>query len=251
MKNHLEINLNIESYEETSLANGENAYIFYLIIDNKTTDCRKINLLKSTYRTAEREQLEQDNWLTGYITGEAELKPNSFIKAGLVFYKTKLKFISENDTIYVTLQLPEEGAEITVSFKNEGTKWIIAQTEITEIELKLTPKQQEKILQQKIESVTSFEELLKIRLEKLSIQLDNGGNGWFKLLGELHLQTETELKETIELVCVLYDKNGGILDKKIKIYHPEYFMNFDVFEFTFVKDNIATEVALIKVFPKK
>ena len=77
----------IEKFEETAMYNGDYAIVIYLTVDNKISTSRKINLLKATYVTNKREQLEQDIWLSGYITGEDTLKPNSFKKAGLVFYK--------------------------------------------------------------------------------------------------------------------------------------------------------------------
>lgn len=249
-KNHLEIDLNIESCEETSLVNGENAYIFYLVVDNKTVNSRNINLINITYRTAQREQLELDNWLAGYLSGKGEIKPNSFIKAGLVFYKTKLKSISENDTLYVTLQLPEEGAEIKMCFIIKDAKWQLTQTEIDDIEIRISPKQLEKIQQKKIERVDAFEKRLNLSLEKLAIRLDNEGNGWVKILGELHLVSENEFNENFQLVCVLYDTFGGIIDQKVKFYPPESFYGFDVFEFVFIQDNLANDVGSIKIYPK-
>lgn len=176
----------IEKYEDTSMSNGEDAFIIYLTVDNKISTSRKINLLKATYVTHKREQLEQDIWLSGYITGEDTLKPNSFKKAGLVFYKNKLKSISENDIIYITAELPQEGKELTVSFKKDENKWQITQVENSDLEIKFTPKQLEKILLKKIERLDAFEERLEVQFEKLSIKVDNDDSIWFSLFGELH-----------------------------------------------------------------
>ena len=241
----------IEKYEDTSMANGENAFIIYLTVDNKISTSRKINLLNATYVTHKREQLEQDIWLSGYITGEDTLKPNSFKKAGLVFYKNKLKTISENDIIYITVELPQEGKELTVSFKNEENKWQMTQVENTDLEIKFTPKQLEKILLKKIERLEAFEERLNVSIEKLSIKVDNDDSAWFRLFGELHSKTNTELEETIEVVCVIYDKQGSIIKQKYIYFLKDSFFGFEVFEFWFQEYGIANEVGSIRIYPKK
>lgn len=45
----------IDALDDTSMSNGENAFIIYLKVDNKTQKSRKINLLKATYVTSQRE----------------------------------------------------------------------------------------------------------------------------------------------------------------------------------------------------
>jgi len=93
----------VEKFEDTRMSNEEKAFIIYLKLDNQTSQTKKINLLKTTYVAENREQFEQDIWLSGYIIGEATLRPNSFKKAGLVFYKTRLNKISENDLLYISI----------------------------------------------------------------------------------------------------------------------------------------------------
>lgn len=241
----------IEKYEDTSMENGENAFIIYLIIDNKIPSSRKINLLKSTYVTHKREQIEQDICLSGYITGEFTLKPSSYKKAGLVFYKNKLKTISNNDIIYITVELPQEGKGLTVSFKNEENKWQMTQVENVDLEIKFTPKQLEKILLKKIERLDAFEERLNVSIEKLSIKVDSDNSGWFNLLGEIHPRVDVAINERIELICILYDKEGGILLQKSKTLYPENFYGFEVFDFVIQEYGIASEVGSIRIYPKK
>jgi hypothetical protein len=241
----------IEKFEDSSMSNGENAFIIYLTVDNKISSSRKLNLLKATYVTHKREQLEQDIWLSGYITGEDTLKPNSFKKAGLVFYKNKLKSISDNDIIYITAELPQEGKELTISFKKEENKWQMTQVEKTDLEIKFTPKQLEKILLKKIERLDAFEERLNVSIEKLSIKVDNDDSAWFTLYGELHTKTNTELEETIKVVCVIYDKQGSIIEQDDKYFLKDSFFGFEVFEFRFQEDGIANEVGSIRIYPKK
>lgn len=247
----LGFNFEIENYEETSLSNDEDAFIIYLTVDNKISNSRKINLLKATYVTYGREQLEQNHWLSGYIKGEDTLKPNSFKKAGLIFYKNKLNSISDNDIIYITVQLPQEGKELSVSFLKVENKWQIAHVENTDLEIKFTPKQLEKNLLKKIERLDAFEERLEVQFEKLSIKVDNDDSVWFSLYGELHSTDGTELKNSIDVVCVLYDKEGKILEQSTKYFSHNSFFGFEVFEFRFSEDGIANEVGSIRIYPKK
>lgn len=139
------LEIRIEKYEEFINFYDEKLFLIYLVIDNKKSINREINLLKATYINNKREQIEQDEWQPGYIEGKDTLMPNSFKKAGLVFYKNKLKTISENDIIYITVELPQEGKELAVSFKRDENKWQMTQVEISDLEIKLTPKQIEKM----------------------------------------------------------------------------------------------------------
>ena len=45
----LGLELSIANVEDATMAEGEDAYIIYLKVDNKTSKNRKINLLKATY----------------------------------------------------------------------------------------------------------------------------------------------------------------------------------------------------------
>lgn len=245
------LEIRIEKYEEFINFYDEKLFLIYLVIDNKKSINREINLLKATYINNKREQIEQDEWQPGYIEGKDTLMPNSFKKAGLVFYKNKLKTISENDIIYITVELPQEGKELAVSFKRDENKWQMTQVEISDLEIKLTPKQIEKMLLKKIERLDAFEERLNVSIEKLSIKVDNNDTGWFNLLGEIHPRVGTTIDERTELICILYDKEGSILLQKSKTFYSEDFYGFEIFDFVIQEDDIANEVGLIRIYPKK
>ncbi len=202
----------IDGLDDTPMSNGENAFIIYLKVDNKTEKSRKINLLKATYVTSQREQLEQDIWLSGYIIGEATLKPNSFKKAGLVFYKSKLKTISDNDVIYISIELIQEGGALTLSFQKTGNNWVLTKKEKADIEIKLTPKQLERKLLKQVERIEAFEDKFGIQFEKISFKIDDDLS--FKILGEVHSKNGTTLKDDFQINCVLYDNEGSIVDQK-------------------------------------
>ncbi len=245
------LEIRIEKYEEFINFYDEKLFLIYLVIDNKKSINREINLLKATYITNKREQIEQDEWQPGYIEGKDTLMPNSFKKSGLVFNKKKLKSISNNDFVYITLELPQEGKQLTVTFKKDENKWQMTQVVNSDLEIKLTPKQLEKTLLQKIERLDAFEERLNVSIEKLSIKVDNDDSVRFSLFGELHTTSGTELKNSIKVVCVLYDKDSKILEQRTSYFVTDTFFGFEVFEFRFNEDGIANEVGSIRIYPKK
>lgn len=245
------LEIRIEKYEEFINLYDEKLFLIYLVIDNKKSINREINLLKATYINNKREQIEQDEWQPGYIEGKDTLMPNSFKKAGLVFYKNKLKTISENDIIYITVELPQEGKELTVSFKNEENKWQMTQVENTDLEIKLSPKQLEKILLKKIERLDAFEERLGVIFENISLKLDDSYI-WAKLFCELHSSNGTKLNESIKIECVLYSGDGSILEKESVSVYEEDFFGFELIEFSFTGNiDMANNVSKIRIYPKK
>jgi len=239
----------IDGFEDTSLTNGENAFIIYLNVDNKIPKSRKINLLKATYVTSKREQLEQDIWILGYIMGEDTLKPNSFKKAGLVFYKSKLKAISENDLIYISIELTQEGGALSLCFQRKGNNWIIIDKEKADIEIKLTPKQLEKSLFKCIERLEVFEERLGVSIQSVSININDATN-WPTLFCELHSSNGTAINEWITVDCILYDKDGLVISEAKKMIDPKKFFAFEVIKLQFT-DVIAEEISKIRLYPKK
>jgi hypothetical protein len=241
----------VEKYEDTSMSNGEDAFIIYLKLDNQTSQTKKINLLKATYVTKNREQLEQDIWLSGYLVEEGNLKPNSFKKAGLVFYKSKLKKISENDLLYISIELPKDGAELTLCFQYNGNAWLIIDKEQREIEIKLTPKQFEKRLMKKIERLEAFEERLGVSLQNISLKI-NDNFIWATIYCEVHSTSGTTLKESLNIECVMYDNDGLIIDRESAYVGSDDFFGFGIIELTF-SGNIseAEQISKIRIYPKK
>src|SRR6185312_7286953 len=224
----LGLEFKIDGFEDTSLTNGQNAFIIYLNVDNTTAQSRKIILSKATYVTSKREQLEQDIWISGYIIGEDILKPNSFKKAGLVFYKSKLKLISENDLIYISLELTQEGAALTICFRRVGNSWVLINKEKAEVEIKLSAKQIEKHLLKHIERLEAFEDKLSIYLDKISLKVEDTLR--FKILGEVHTKSGTSIEENFKIYCVLYDKDNSILEQESQYILKDKFFGFQVFE---------------------
>lgn len=239
----------IDGFDDTSMTNGEDAFIIYLILKNTTIKSRKINLLNTTYITKEKEQLEQDIWLSGYITGADIIRPNSFKKAGLVYYKSKLKGISDYDILYVTVELNQEGTEITICFQKIGNCWIIIDKEKTEIEIKPTPKQLEKLLLKRIERLETFEERLGISLQNISIRIDDTYS--FKIYCEIHPINGTTIDEPFTIECVLYDNGGLIIDKGDSFVSSDDFFGFQLIEIIFIGQSKAEQISKIRIYPQK
>ena len=238
----------IDSVEKSTMSNGEDAFIIYLIVDNTTSKKRDISLSKATYVANNREQIEQDIWLSGYITGDDTLKRNSFKQAGIIFYTSKLKQTSENDILYISVNLPKEGTEFTVCFKNHNNSWDIIDIEKSEIEIKLTPKQIQKALLKKVERLEAFEEKLEVTFQNISTKIVNDSND-FTLFCELHTTNGTNIKDYIKIECILYDSDGLVLEKSSKSVNPDDFFGFEVIEF--YKVGNADEVSKIRLYPKK
>ncbi len=116
----------------------------------------------------------------------------------------------------------------------------------------MSKKELEKILLSKIERLEAFEERMNVRLENLSIKINDIDDGDFTLFGELHPRDGgTELKGRINLMCIVYNAKGEIIKKKQDAIFPEDFFGFEVFDFDFYEDGIIHEIGAIRIYPKK
>lgn len=246
------LDLKIDGFEDTSMTNGQDAFIIYLIIDNKTSSNRKVNVSKATYITNKKEQLEQDIWLSGYLIDEDNIKPNSFKKAGLVFYKSKLKKISDADTIQIIIELPLEGAELEISFMKTGNYWQQIESKKREKEIKLTPSLLAKSLLNKIERLEAFEERLNVRFENISVKVHNSSS--LSVLLELHSNNGNTLNQTTEVECVAYDVDGQILGIVSSYSLKDEFFGFEVYNLCFYEHNwgknIVDKISKLRLYPK-
>lgn len=107
----------------------------------------------------------------------------------------------------------------------------------------------EKSLIQKIERLEAFEDRLKIRLENLSIRIND--RNWFKIFCEVHPCNGTKINESITLECVIYDKEGAILIVQSDYLSAADFFGFEVIEYTFNDDSLIDKIGKIRIYPKK
>ena len=117
----------------------------------------------------------------------------------------------------------------------------------------MSKKELEKILLSKIERLEAFEERMKVRLDNLTIKINDIDEGNLTLFGELHPRDGgTELKEKINLMCVIYNAKGEIIKKdQYNTLYPEDFFGFEVFNFDFYEDGIIHEIGAIRIYPTK
>jgi hypothetical protein len=242
----LGLELKIEKHMDFS----DDYFVIYLVLDNKLPIDRKINIPDTTYVNSNREQLEQYHWESGYIKSQDILKPNSFKKAGLLYEKDKLKSITDNDIIYVTIELPDEGKLIKVSFKKNAGKWFVIDFEIKDFKLKLTPKQIENQILKKIERFDVFEDNFEISFENISIKYKDYNNS-FILFFEVHSKIGVKLKDSVTIECVVYDVDGSIIERTSSGIYIDEFYGFVLKDFNFHEENIADNVGLIRLYPKK
>ena len=248
----LGLDIRISDAEELTTDGGKGAYIFYLTVFNRTSHSRYINLSLATYVTHYREQLEQDAWLNGFLTGQEEdhLEANAYKRAGLVFYKSKLKSVEDTDTIFISLVLTKEAHELTICYQRSGPKWVLTDKKISDIQITLTSKELEKMLLKKVERLEAFEDKLGVHFENISIEVPLGYKEWAKLHGELHSNTGTTISDPLSVLCVAYDTEGLIIDSQYYYVDSGKFFGFEVFSFYFQKDGIASEIGKLRIFPK-
>lgn len=244
-----DLEVSVDSVEDATMTDGEDAFIIYLKIYNKLSKGRKINLSRASYVTCNFEQLEQDIWLSGYLIEKSNLKANAFRKAGLVFYKRHLKQIRDNDLLGVNIELTQEKKKAIYEFVRLNGNWLIRDSEIQDIEIEITPKMLAKQMLKQVERLEAFEERCEIYFENLSINID--GDFRFKLFGEIYASSGSKLKNSICINCILYDKDNHILEKEATYIDSDKFFVFEVFEFYFYDENIANQVHKIRLFPKE
>lgn len=245
----LGLELKIEKHMDFS----DDYFVIYLVLDNKLPIDRKINIPDTTYVNSNREQLEQYHWESGYIKSQDILKPNSFKKAGLLYEKDKLKSISNNDLIYLTIELPDEGKLIKVSFKKDAGKWLLVDKEIIELEIKLSSKQKEKLFLKKIERLDAFEEKFGVSLNNISVQLQSRSTeDYYYVFIEVHSSHGTTINERIKIEGVLYDKDGLIIEKERELISTDDFFGFEIIKLIFCYNTIISinDISKVRIYPK-
>jgi hypothetical protein len=86
-------------------------------------------------------------------------------------------------------------------------------------------------------------------LEKFSINYD--GNYWLKIYLEAHPINGNEIKEDVNLECVIYNTEGTILEKDNIILYQEDFFGFEVVKFSFSENDLVNRIGKIRIYPKK
>lgn len=100
-----------------------------------------------------------------------------------------------------------------------------------------------------LERIQDFEDRLGIRFEKISIKVEDYGG--MVLYAEVHPTSGQELKQDVNIECVLYDSSGGIIGKERTFIFSDDFFGFEVVDFYFNDEGIEDRLGMIKLYPKK
>ena len=251
--NYFGFRFEICSVEQFQISNGENAYIFFLNVSNLEAKARLIRVSTATYVTKNREQLEQDIWLSGYLIRDGRIKGNAHRKAGLVFYKRHLSSVVPGDSLYVEVELADSKKKLSLRFDNNTEEltepWVVSEAQVEDMDVRASPRVLSKSLTRKIERLDAFEERLGITLDKLSVNVSSNYS-MLTLSGEVHQSSSGSFSQDVTIIAVLYDAEGTILERKNTTLYARNFAGFDVFELVFYAEEICLIADKIRIFPK-
>jgi|GEM_PF-1271259 len=247
------VRLEICSVGESQMEDGQAAYIFYLDITNLEPKARLITVSKATYITKNREQLEQDIWLSGYLVQDGRLMGNAHRKAGLVFYKRHLDAPRPGDSLYVDVGLTEIGKTVSLRFDSVPTQgtthWAISEVRVEDVAVRPSHRALSKLLNRRIERLEAFEEKLGVHLDRLSVKVSDDYS-WLTVLGEIHQASSSSISQDVTIVAVVYDAEGEIVESGERRLYAENFAGFDVFELPLNAPEICLIAEKIRVFPE-
>jgi len=238
--------------EEYTLDNGSAAFIFFITITNLEPKARLIDLSLATYVTGDGEQLEQDDWLKGYFINHGRIKGNAHRKCGLIFYKSHLRGLSSEDTLFIEVAVPDKLKKLSIRFQQapaKGMPWSNCAIDTEGFDVKPTPRVASKALTKGIERLEVFEERLGIVLDKLSVNVSDD-YGSVTVVGEIHLKDGMSLAKDTSVVAVAYDSEGHIIKTGTTFLFAHTFSGFDVLDITLFATDIGSLATRIRVFPK-
>jgi len=103
-----------------------------------------------------------------------------------------------------------------------------------------------------IERLELFEERLGVRLESLSATITGYATVYVRVMGELHVHEGMKLKQSTQLVAVIYDDSGRVIANVDNVYFKEKFYGFEVFQLIFnLGDPPPPNMAKIRIYPKE
>ena len=100
-----------------------------------------------------------------------------------------------------------------------------------------------------IERLELFEERLGVRLERLSAIRGYRVDNDLMVSGELHAKPGRTLKETIELVVVVYDYSGRVIGLTRRTFVKGRFLGFE--QFSERLSGFVAPLAKVRVYPKR
>ncbi len=106
------------------------------------------------------------------------------------------------------------------------------------------------LLREKVEKFEVFEENLQIKIENVSIKVEDLQN--LSVFCEVFPRKGTNIHDNIAIEFVLYDFDGSIIDKAESHIYSDDFFGLEVVEAEFYSESdFIEDIDRIRIFPKK
>ncbi|HRZ98630.1 MAG TPA: hypothetical protein P5084_13830, partial [Paludibacter sp.] len=202
------------------------------------------------YYTKKREQIDQDDFLSGYMKDNDVLLSNSFKKTGLVYEQSKLKKINNGDILVFNIESIDDCDTFSVCFKKNDTEWEIFEDSTLSIQSKPNAKQIEKYLINHVERLEAFEERLFVTIQNISfkVYIFDDFSDYITVYCEVHAANGTTLKTNLQIEFIAYSKTGSILDVGVYPLNVDKFFGFEICNKDLRIENLE-EVGKIRIYP--
>ena len=239
------LELSIDKDDELSLDNGNNAIGVYVKFQNTSQKKESVSIESSTYITFLKEQVESNSYLRGYANGDFNIRKEAYVVSVSLFYKSRVLLSIPGDLFEIVFTLKNEGKKITAVFQKCSTKWVLNDSTVEDVEVKLTSKQIAKKLVKKIERIDAFEDKFGILIDNTSINVDDNSIDIFL---EISATKDNKIKKSFYLKCIYYDNDNSIIDIDQKYVDKDDFFAFSTIKIS--KYGIdSANISKIRIYP--
>jgi hypothetical protein len=242
------IGIEILKHERQNYSKKGEGNTIYVKIFNQTL--KKIDIkIKQIYKiNTENAQFEKDYWLNGFNIEDSSINSGVYKTAGAIFLNSVGGNINKNCKTGIIVEDKTNGLLYDALFVlNEKNRWSFVQCDVKEEDKIPDISTIEKKLKNSIERLELFEEKLGVRLDNLSVKIDDKYK--IKVLGEI-FSTDESLNQNIFLNVNLYNHDGDLINTRKLFFNKEKFMGYDTFEFLFLEENIAVETSKMRIYVK-
>lgn len=227
-----------------------NNHEIIVAVYNNTNTIKKINIIKSFFYTQDKEQIEQDGFLSGYMKENDVLLSDSFKKTGLLYNQSKLKKIKTGDILIFNIELIDDFDTLSICFKNLNNKWEIIEDLSLSSQCKPSATQIEKYLSNHIERFEAFEERLFVNIQNISfkVSLFDDYTDHITIYCEVHATNGTTISDDIQIEFILYNKTGSIVTVGVYRINAVDFFGFEICNKDLRVDNIE-DIGKIRIYP--
>lgn len=237
--------LSIDKDDKFALDNGNNAIGVYVKFQNTSQKKESVSIVSSTYITAQKEQVERNCYLLGYAHDDFDVRKQAYDFSVSLFYTSRVPSSISGDLFEIVFTLKNERKRITAVFQKCSTKWVLNDSTVEDVEVKLTPKQIAKKLVKKIERIDAFEDKFGILIDNTSINVDDDSIDIFL---EISATKDNTINKSFYLKCIYYDNDNSIIDITQKYVDKDDFFAFSTIEIS--KYGIdCTNISKIRIYP--